>query len=97
MNPAALGGLPDAQSGRSKQSSMHPQLRDLKHQRHRKYHHLHSKLRAKVNKFLLLTKKFMILDSDSSDDPVEERKAFIALKKEGEEDDLTRTFAAKTK
>ena len=39
----------------------------------------------------------MILDSDSSDDPVEERKAFIALKKEGEEDDLTRTFAAKTK
>ena len=38
-----------------------------------------------------------MLDSDSSDDPVEERKAFIALKKDGEEDELTKTFAAKTK
>ena len=90
--------LASFQMHNQRNQSSHPcilQLRDLKHL---KYLQEHSKPRGLVNKFpLSFTYNCAILDSDSSDDPVEERKAFIALKKEGEEDELTKSFAAKTK
>ena len=66
--------------------------------RHPKYLQTRSEPRAKVNNFLqIFADNFLMIDSDSSDDPVEERKAFIALRKDGEEDELTKSFAAKTK